>query len=65
MSPDPWTSFLDWLTTVLVPSWGELIGLLPYVVIGTIVGPFLTLIVLSRREGFPDSEDLCFYPHHG
>ena len=24
---DPWTSFLDWLTTVFVPAWGELIGL--------------------------------------
>jgi hypothetical protein len=58
MSPDPWTSFLDWLTTVLVPSWGELISLLPYVLLGTIVGPMLTLIVLmwawyfiKRRRG--------------
>ena len=46
MSPDPWTAFLDWFTTVLVPSWGELIALLPYVVIAMIVGPILTLIVL-------------------
>lgn len=58
MSPDPWTSFLDWLTTVLVPAWGELIGLLPYVLIGGIIGPILTLIMLmwawhfiSRRRG--------------
>ncbi len=58
MSPDPWTSFLDWLSTVLVPSWGELISLLPVVILGTIVGPILTLIVamwawhsLKRRAG--------------
>ena len=58
MSPDPWTSFLDWLTTVLVPDWGELISLLPYVVFGTIVGPILTIIMLmwgwyivTRRRG--------------
>ena len=58
MSPDPWTSFLDWLTTVLVPAWGELIALLPYVLLLTIVGPILTLIVLmwgwhfiKRRRG--------------
>lgn len=46
MSPDPWSAFLAWLNTVLVPDWGELIALLPYVLIGTIVGPILTLIVL-------------------
>jgi hypothetical protein len=58
MSPDPWTGFLDWLTTVLVPSWGELIALMPYVVVGTIVGPMLSIIVLmwawhmlKRRRG--------------
>ena len=46
MSPDPWTAFLDWLTTVLVPSWSELIGLLPIVVTGMVIGPILTIIVL-------------------
>lgn len=58
MSSDPWTSFLDWLTTVLVPSWGELIALLPIVLVGTLVGPFLTLLLLMwgwhllrRRRG--------------
>jgi hypothetical protein len=55
---DPWTEFLDWLTTVLVPDWGELIGLLPYVIVGMIVGPILAIIVLMwgwyllrRRRG--------------
>ena len=58
MSPDPWSAFLDWLTTVLVPDWGELIALLPYVLVGTIVGPILTLLALmwgwhlvTRRRG--------------
>ncbi len=58
MSSDPWTSFLDWLTTVLVPSWGELIGLLPFVIVGALVGPILTIVVamwlwymLKRRRG--------------
>lgn len=58
MPPDPWTAFLDWLTTVLVPSWGELIALLPYVVTATIIGPILTIVVLlwvwylaNRRRG--------------
>jgi hypothetical protein len=58
MSPDPWSAFLEWLNTVLVPNWGELISLLPYVLVGTIVGPILTLILLMwgwhllrRRRG--------------
>jgi hypothetical protein len=58
MSADPWTAFLDWLTTVLVPDWGELIALLPYVLVATIVGPLLTLLALmwgwhlaTRRRG--------------
>ena len=58
MSPDPWTAFLDWLSTVLVPSWSELIGLLPIVATGMVVGPILTVIVLmwvwyviKRRRG--------------
>jgi hypothetical protein len=46
MAPDPWTSFLDWLNTVLVPAWGELIGLLPYVVTAMIIGPIITIVVL-------------------
>ena len=58
MSPDPWTSFLDWLTTVLVPAWGELIALLPVVIVGTVAGPILTILLLMwgwhllhRRRG--------------
>jgi hypothetical protein len=58
MSSDPWTSFLDWLATVLVPAWGELISLLPVVLVGSLVGPFVTIIaamwvwyLVKRRRG--------------
>ena len=58
MSADPWSTFLAWLTTVLVPDWGELIALLPYVLVATVVGPVLTLVALmwawhliTRRRG--------------
>jgi hypothetical protein len=58
MSSDPWTAFLDWLTTVMVPSWGELIALLPMMVVATLVGPIVTIILLMwgwhllrRRRG--------------
>ena len=58
MASDPWTSVLDWLTTVLVPAWGELISLLPYVLVATLAGPIITIIVLmwawyllGRRRG--------------
>jgi len=58
MASDPWTSFLDWLTTVMVPSWGGLISLLPYFIVIGVVGPLITLILLmwvwhllKRRRG--------------
>jgi hypothetical protein len=45
-SPDPWTYFLDWLTTVLVPDWTELVSMLPFFLLLGVVGPILTLIGL-------------------
>jgi hypothetical protein len=58
MTPDPWSAFLEWLTTVIVPAWGELIKLLPYALVFTVAGPILTLILLmwawyllKRRRG--------------
>lgn len=58
MTSDPWTSFLEWLSTVLVPAWGELIGLLPYILLASLAGPILTLIaamwlwhLVKRRRG--------------
>ncbi len=47
LPPDPWTAFLDWLATVLVPSWSELISLLPYALLLFVVGPILTLLLLG------------------
>ena len=56
--PDPWSAFLDWLSTVLVPSWGGLIALLPYALILFVIGPIVTLLALGwawhllrRRRG--------------
>ncbi len=56
--PDPWSAFLDWLSTVLVPSWGGLIDLLPYALILFVIGPVVTLLALGwawhllrRRRG--------------
>jgi len=38
-APDPWTFFLDWLTTVLVPNWTELVSMLPFwIVLGVVEG---------------------------
>ena len=45
-APDPWTAFLDWLTTVLVPNWTELVACSRSGSCVGITGPILTLIVL-------------------
>jgi hypothetical protein len=45
-SPDPWSAFLDWLTTVLVPEWSELVSMLPLWVLLGVVGPILSIIAL-------------------
>lgn len=58
MSPDPWTAFLDWLSTVLIPDWTALISLLPFFVIIGVTGPIVSLLAavwvwhrLRRRSG--------------
>jgi hypothetical protein len=43
---DAWTAFLDWLSTILIPDWNGLIGLLPILLILGVVGPGLSLLVL-------------------
>lgn len=43
---DPWTAFLDWLSTILIPDWNGLILLLPILLILGLVGPGLTLLAL-------------------
>ena len=46
-APDPWTYFLDWLTTVVVPNWTELVSMLPFWVFVGVTAPILTLILLA------------------
>jgi hypothetical protein len=43
---DPWTAFLNWLSTILIPDWNGLIQLLPILLILGLVGPGLTLLAL-------------------
>jgi hypothetical protein len=43
---DPWTAFLEWLQTILVPDWSGLIQLLPILLIVGVVGPALSLLAL-------------------
>ena len=45
-SVDPWTAFLQWLSTILIPDWGGLIRLLPILLILGVVGPGLTFLAL-------------------
>ena len=61
---DPWTAFLDWLSTILIPDWNGLIGLLPILLILGVVGPGLSLLAvywiyvrLNRRSGKVRWED--------
>jgi hypothetical protein len=43
---DPWTAFLDWLSTILIPDWNGLINLLPILIVIGVLGPALTLLAL-------------------
>ena len=43
---DPWTAFLNWLQTILIPDWNGLILLLPILLILGVLGPGLTLLGL-------------------
>jgi hypothetical protein len=42
-----WSDFLAWLSTIVIPDWGGLIGLLPIIVLIGVIGPLLTLAVLA------------------
>ena len=43
---DAWTAFLQWLSTILIPDWGGLIGMLPILLIVGVVGPGLSFLAL-------------------
>jgi hypothetical protein len=61
---DPGSAFLDWLSTLLLPDWEGLIGLLPILVIAGVTGPILSLLALywlyhlvTARRGRVRTED--------
>lgn len=41
---DPWTAILNFLQTMIVPNWGQLISMLPFFVILGVVGPIISLV---------------------
>ena len=43
---DPWTAFLQWLSTIIIPDWNGLILLLPILLILGVTGPGLTFLAL-------------------
>jgi hypothetical protein len=45
---DPWTDILNFLQTVIVPNWTELISMLPFFLLIGVVGPILSLLLLMQ-----------------
>lgn len=43
---DAWSTFLDWLSTILIPDWNGLIHVLPLLVIAGLTGPILSLLLV-------------------
>ncbi len=41
-----WNSLVEFSSTFVTPDWGELVGLLPILLVIGVVGPLLTIIVL-------------------
>ena len=42
-----WSDFLAWLSTIVIPDWSAVIGLMPVLILVGVVGPLLTLGVLA------------------
>jgi hypothetical protein len=42
-----WNTILDVLQVFVLPDWGQLIGLLPYLILVGLIGPFLTFTALG------------------
>ena len=42
-----WNDFLGFLSTVIIPDWTAVIGLLPVLMLIGVVGPILTIVVLA------------------
>lgn len=61
---DPWTAFLQWLQTIIIPDWNGLIQLLPILIVLGVIGPALSLLVLywiyvlaTNRRGKVHTDD--------
>ncbi len=61
---DPWTAFLTWFQTIIIPDWNGLFALLPILVIVGVVGPMLSLLAVywiyvlaTNRRGRTHVED--------
>lgn len=48
MEKDPWSAFLDFLQSIMVPDWNALISMLPFFLILGVVGPILSLMLLMQ-----------------
>ena len=42
-----WTDFLGFLSSIIIPDWGGLIGLLPLFLLIGVVGPILSIMLLA------------------
>ena len=42
-----WLNFLHAIEGFVIPDWGALIGLIPYLLVLGVIGPILSLIVLG------------------
>ncbi len=50
--PDAWTSILQTLERFIVPDWSDWIGLLPLLLVLTVIGPILSLLMLGWLHHF-------------
>ncbi len=48
MEQDPFSAFLDFLQSIMVPDWNALISMLPLFLILGVVGPILSIMMLMQ-----------------
>jgi hypothetical protein len=42
-----WTGLLNFLSTLVIPDWGSLVGLLPLFLVLGVIGPIATILILA------------------
>lgn len=69
MQKDAWSQILDFLQSLIVPNWSDLIALLPLLIVIGVLGPALSLLVLyhlyhrvTRKQGRVKLADPEAYP---